>query len=127
MDYEYFVRCLREMSEFVAEYSFKDPENKLGDWRAIKQDLKNGDLQGLIYRKCTEINIIYSESNEKQIEMFVRMKKQYEPLLEEALFEYCKKFKIKYPDESDISITLSFETITEFEVFIFKYLLPLGE
>lgn len=127
MEYEYFIRSLRELSEFVAHHSFKDPENKLGDWRAIKQELKNGDIQGLVYRKCTEINIIYSDYNEKQVEFFVRMKKQYEPLLDEALDDYCRKYKINYPSDSDITFTLYFDTLRDFEVFVFQHLLPLGE
>lgn len=127
MEIEYFVRSLRELSEFVAQHSFKDPDNKLGDWRAIKQELKNGDIQGLVYRKCTEINIIYSDYNEKQVEFFVRMKKQYEPLLDEALDDYCRKYKINYPSDSDIIFTLYFDTLRDFEVFVFQHLLPLGE
>lgn len=126
MESERFIRSLRELSEFVAEFSYKDPENKLGDWRAIKQELRNGDLQGLVYRKFTEINIIYSEFAKKQIELFVKMKKQYEPLLDEALDDYCRKYKISYPAESDISFTLYFQSIREFEIFVFQHLLPLS-
>ena len=127
MDNDKFVRCLRELSEFVSEYSFKDEGNRLGDWRAVKQELRNGDIQGLVYRKCTEINIIYSKTNEKQIEFFVKMKKQYEPLLAEALEEYCRKYKKDFPRESDILFTLYFETARDFEIFIYQYLLPLGD
>lgn len=126
MDSERFVRCLREMSEFLAYNSFKDPEKKLGDWRAIKQELKDGSIQGLVYRKFTEINIIYSDTDERQIEMFIKIKKQYEPNINEALEDYCRKYKLDYPSESDISFTLYFSEIGEFEKFIFQFLLPTG-
>ena len=127
METDRFVRCLRELSDFVSKYSFKDQENKLGDWRAIKQQLKNGDIQGLIYRKATEINIIYTNDRERQIEMFIKMKKQYEPLLNEALDNYCREHYIQYPLDSDIAFTIYFNNIEDFEKFIFKYLLPLAD
>ncbi|MGF7534879.1 hypothetical protein AAGG74_14510 [Bacillus mexicanus] len=127
MEKERFIRCLREMSEFLAYNSLKDPENNLGDWRAVKQELKNGDLQGLVYRKSTEINIIYSDFNERQLELFIKMKKQFEPQLNEALEDYCRHFKIEYPKESDITFTLSLEDIKAFEKFIYQYLLPTGK
>lgn len=127
MDIQGFIRCLREFSEFMSEFSFKDPENSLGDWRAVKQELKNGDVQGLIYRRSTEINIIYSEYAEKEIEMYVKMQKQFDPLFDEALGTYCKINNLPYPNQSNVAFTIYFNTLREFEIFIYQNLLPLGE
>jgi hypothetical protein len=126
MEAERFIKNFKELCEFTAEHTYKDDQVDLGDWRAIKRDLGNGEIQGIAYRKATEINIIYCDYTDSEIDMFVTMKKQYEPLLDIALEKHCTTFNIPYPPDADISFTLKFKTLREFEVFVFQYLLPLA-
>lgn len=126
MEAERFIKNFKELCEFTAEHTYKDNQIDLGDWRAIKRDLGNGEIQGIAYRKVTEINIMYCDNTDCEIDMFITMEKQYEPLLDIALEKYCKEFKISYPSEANISFTLKFKTLREFEVFVYQYLLPLA-
>ncbi|MED2737772.1 hypothetical protein [Bacillus toyonensis] len=126
MEAERFIKNFKELCEFTAEHTYKDDQIDLGDWRAIKRDLGNGEIQGIAYRKATEINIMYCDNTDIEIDMFITMEKQYEPLLDIALEKYCKEFEISYPSEANISFTLKFKTLREFEVFVYQYLLPLA-
>ena len=67
MNIEVFLRSTKELYDLVTTQSIKAEDNSFGDWKYIKSELKNGDYQAIIYRKITEINIVFNKLNNKII------------------------------------------------------------
>lgn len=129
MDSERFVKCVRELSHFMVDFSVNLENVECGKWRAVKQDLPNGDVKALIYRKVSEITVIYNTvGKDQEVDMDVMFRKSAEPLFYEAILDFTKEKRIPLEDNDPSILTaiVSFTTLDDFEKFIYSYLLPLG-
>jgi hypothetical protein len=123
LNIEVFLRSTKELYDVVSTQSVKSPDNSFGDWKFIKSELKNGDYQAIIYRRITEVNIVYNKLNNKKIEAFFSLNKNFDPILFDGVINYVKDFKLPKLDNDDrIVTTIFFDEIEDFNVFVYKYL-----
>lgn len=126
MDEERFIRSVRELSHFMVEQSVELDNNSAGRWRAVKQSLPNEDVKAVIYRNVSHITIIYSAvGKEKEISFDFSVRKEAEPGFYDGAKRYIEEAGPSiYSDEVSVLSGTFYFSISEFELFVYSYLLP---
>ena len=129
MDKNQLVRFARELSHFLVDFS-SDIENvNSGDWKAVKNNINDGDVQIRIYRNITEIIFVYNGAGSVELEVDISLRKQADPLLYKGVVDYLKDKNIPFNDnieESTFKVSLKYEKAEELRDLIYSYILPLG-
>ncbi|WP_273854214.1 hypothetical protein [Guptibacillus spartinae] len=129
MDENQLVRFARELSHFLVDFS-NDIENvKSGDWKAVKNNINDGDMQIRIYRNITEIIFVYNGAGSVELEVDISLRKQADPLLYKGVIDFLKDKNIPYSDnieDNSFKVSFKFEKSEELRDLIYTYILPLG-